>query len=421
LKISILCIGSRGDVQPYIALGLGLREAGHDISIVTHQIFEPFVCDSGLRFSPIHSNPLEMLKTKAGQGALDGSTNPLRSRINFARLLFPFIERTLSDCWIACQDSDAILYSALGFYFGPHIAEKLNIPAIPAFLQPFLHPTGAFPSLLFSRNLGSILNRFTWNISDLMCWLPFRSLMNKLRRDVLNLPSVPLRSNYPNLLRKQKTPIVFGFSPRVVSKPPDWGINTHITGYWFLNGSSGWHPTADIVDFLSSEPPPVYVGFSIASMRRPEEITNLVLQAIAKTKQRCLLATDLVDLSQSDLPENVLSVGFVPHDWLFPQVAAVVHHGGAGTTAAGLKAGKPSIIVPSFLDQPFWGRRIAQLGIGPQPIPRNKLSADRLAAAIMSAVSDQEMRERAAAIGTRIREEDGVANAVEVINLCLKR
>jgi UDP:flavonoid glycosyltransferase YjiC (YdhE family) len=253
-----------------------------------------------------------------------------------------------------------------------------------------------------------------------MCWLPFRSLMNKLRKEVLNLPSVPLRSNYPNLLRKQKSPVIFGFSPRVVSKPPDWGINTHITGYWFLDSSSDWHPTADIVDFLSSGPPPVYVGFSIANIRCPEEIINLVLQAMATTKQRCLLATDLVELGQSDLPENVLSVGFVPHDWLFPQVAAVVHHGGAGTTAAGLKAGKPTIIVPSFLDQPFWGQRIAQLGIGPQPIPRNKLSADRLAAAITNAVSDKDMHERAAAIGTQIREEDGVANAVEVINRSLE-
>jgi UDP:flavonoid glycosyltransferase YjiC (YdhE family) len=169
------------------------------------------------------------------------------------------------------------------------------------------------------------------------------------------------------------------------------------------------------MEFLESGPPPVYIGFGSMSNRKPEETADLVLQAIAQTRQRAILMAGWGGLRREDLPENVFMVDSVPHQWLFPRVVAVVHHGGAGTTAAGLRAGVPSIITPFFGDQSFWGNRVAQLGVGPEPIPRRRLTADALAHAIQRAVSDQTMRQRAAALGTRIQAENGVARAVYAI------
>ncbi len=221
--------------------------------------------------------------------------------------------------------------------------------------------------------------------------------------------------NYLKQLYKQQKPAIYGISPNVLPKPPDWGDNIEITGYWFLDTPADWQPPKDLVDFLLAGPPPVYVGFGSMSIRNPEETTEIVIQALSRTKQRGLLATGWGGLKLADLPDNVFKIDSVPHDWLFSQMAAVIHHGGAGTTAAGLRAGIPTITVPFFVDQPFWGKRVAELGVGPQPIPRKQLSVERLAAAITTVVSDKELQRRVAVLGERIRTEDGVAKAVEVI------
>jgi sterol 3beta-glucosyltransferase len=202
----------------------------------------------------------------------------------------------------------------------------------------------------------------------------------------------------------------------VLPKPPEWGDWIHITGYWFLDHPPEWRPSAGLVDFLRSGPPPVYVGFGSMNNRNPEEVTGLALKALARARQRGLLLTGWGGLSQSDLPDDVFKIETIPHDWLFPQMAAVVHHGGIGTLAAGLRAGVPSIVVPYFSDQPFWGQRVAALGVGPPPIPRQSLTAGHLAAAIQLAVGDPGIRARAAALGEKIRAENGVARAVEAFH-----
>jgi UDP:flavonoid glycosyltransferase YjiC (YdhE family) len=186
-----------------------------------------------------------------------------------------------------------------------------------------------------------------------------------------------------------------------------------MTGYWFLDRPQGWQPPAALVDFLQAGPPPVVVGFGSITVRDPEETTVLVLSALRAARQRGLLLTGWGGLSQADLPDDVFKLEAVPHDWLFPRAAAVVHHGGAGTTAAALRAGVPSIVVPNFMDQPFWAQRVVALGAGPRPIPRNRLNAARLSAALRAAVEDESFRARAAAVGRRLRAEDGVGRAVE--------
>jgi sterol 3beta-glucosyltransferase len=192
-----------------------------------------------------------------------------------------------------------------------------------------------------------------------------------------------------------------------------------VTGYWFLDHPPDWQPPADLVDFLESGPPPIYVGFGSMPSRDPEKICRIVLHALRQSGQRGVIATGWEGLSQSDLPDEVFVIEAVPHDWLFPRMAAVVHHGGAGTTGAGLRAGVPNIVVPISNDQPFWARQVKALGAGPAPIPRKRLTADRLAHAISVAVTDESIRKRAAELGETIRAEDGVVNAVRIINQTL--
>ena len=210
--------------------------------------------------------------------------------------------------------------------------------------------------------------------------------------------------------------MLYGISPSVIRPPADWdAARVHLTGYWFLEPASGWQPPDALVRFLAAGSPPVYIGFGSMASRDPAATTDTVLQAVQRTGQRAILHRGWGGMHAEDLPNTVFMVDSVPHAWLFPRMAAVAHHGGAGTTAAGLASGVPSIGGPFHGDQPFWGQRVAELGAGPEPIPRRKLTVDRLARAIDAAVTDTAMRQRAAGLGARIRTEDGVACAVSLI------
>jgi UDP:flavonoid glycosyltransferase YjiC (YdhE family) len=215
--------------------------------------------------------------------------------------------------------------------------------------------------------------------------------------------------------------VLYGYSPAVIPKPPDWGEDTHVTGYWFLDPVEAWTPPAALVEFLEAGPPPVFVGFGSMSSRKPEETTALIVDALDRAGQRAILLSGWGGLEGARVPDTVFVVDAVPYSWLFPRVAAVVHHGGAGTTSAGLRAGVPSLVIPFFGDQPFWGRRVAALGVGPEPVPRRRLTAERLARALREAVTDEGMRQRAAELGARIRTEDGVGRAVAVLETLERR
>jgi sterol 3beta-glucosyltransferase len=202
--------------------------------------------------------------------------------------------------------------------------------------------------------------------------------------------------------------------------PDDWDENAVVTGYWFLDAAAAWQPPAELMAFLEGGPPPVYVGFGSLPSADGEHMTSLVLDALAKSNQRGVLATGWGGLGRRQMPPHVCVIDSAPHDWLFPRMAAVVHHGGSGTTAAGLRAGRPSIVCPAFGDQPFWAHRVHSLGVGPAPIPHRSLTADRLAAAVTRATLDPAFQRRASAIATAIGRERGVANAVAFIQERLK-
>ena len=415
MRIAIIASGSRGDVQPYIALGKGLLNAGHSVRFVSHENFAALVQTHGLEFWPVESDVQEIAQSTEMQERIEKG--------NFLILMAQMAKEAQNGALhfaevglAASQGMDLILAGMGGLYTGLAIAEKLDLPFLQAYLVPFT-PTGEFASVLVSNPptwIGKSLNRISHHLTRQVIWQGFRSADKLARRKVLGLPPVsswgPYRSD---LLRG--LPILYGFSPSVIPPPADWGQNIYVTGYWYLDEGRDWIPPKALTEFLDSGPAPVYIGFGSMSNRRPEETTGLVLQALKRSQQRAILSSGWGGLQRTQLPDTVFMVDAVPHAWLFSRLAAVVHHGGAGTTAAGLRAGVPSIIVPFFGDQPFWGWRIAELGVGPAPIPRKKLTVERLAGAIQTAVTDEEMRQRADRLGSQIRSEDGIAGAVRII------
>jgi len=416
VRVTILTFGSLGDVQPYVALGLGLQATGHAVRLATHAPFETLVRSRGLDFFPVDGNPRGILETDAGSRWLDTGRNPLGFVRGLLQVIEPLMVTVMQQCMRACQDADAILVSLLGFYAGYHIAERMKVPLFLAYYLP-VSPTRAFPStvLWFDLPLGGPLNRFSHYLAGQLFWHPLRAPLNRVRQELLDLPPLPFWGIAREIF-EERWPILYGYSPTVLPRPAEWGPRIHVTGYWFLDRSDEWQPPADLVDFLQAGPPPVSIGFGSMNTRDPEATTSLVLEAVARARQRAVLLTGWGGLTQADLPDEVFKIEAVPHDWLFPQVAAVVHHGGAGTTAAALWAGVPSVIIPFFADQPFWGWRVCKLGAAPRPIPRRRLTARRLADAIQAAVGDRDMRRRSALLGERIRSEHGVARAVEAFH-----
>ena len=415
MKIVIFALGSRGDVQPYIALGKGLKDAGHVVRIVSHENFEGLIRSHGLAFYPAKGNVQEVVESEEMRELLEKGNfiaiNRYTSK-HAKRAALHWAEDGLS----ACEGMEMIVAGIGGLFIGVALAEKLDLPIVQAHLIPFT-PTKAFPGALVPASvprLGSWFNSFTHHATRQMMWQGSRSADQAVRQQVLDLPKASFWGPYRKDLL-HSNPILYGISPAVIPKPADWDENIHVTGYWFLDSATEWEPSPELLAFLKDDPTPVYIGFGSMSNRKPEETTDLILQVLEQSGQRAVLLSGWGGLQKADLPDSVFVVDSIPHTWLFERVAAVVHHGGAGTTAAGLRAGVPSIIIPFFGDQPFWGQRVRDLGVGTDPIPRKELTAERLAQALQIAVSDSVMRQRSSELGAKIRSEDGVACAVELI------
>ncbi len=415
MRIAVIAMGSRGDVQPYVALGKGLQQAGHTVRLLTHENYAAFVAAHGLDFWPMRGDVQAVVESPEMQALLDKG-NFLAITVHTAKLAKEAALHWAEDGLAGCQDSDLILAGMGGMNAGISLAEKLGIPFVQAPVVPFT-PTAAFPGALFPRSvgrLGGAANRISHHLMRQIMWQGFRGADNAARKQVLGLPPAPFWGPYrsPTL---HNQPVLCGVSPSVISKPADWGVNAHMTGYWFVDAEDDWTPPPALADFLVAGPPPVAIGFGSMSNRNPAEMTRLIVDAVKKAGQRAVLLSGWQGLATAALPDSILMIESAPHAWLFPRMAATVHHGGAGTTAAGLRAGVPSLVVPFFGDQPFWGQRIADLGVGPAPIPRKRLTVDNLAQAIGRMTTDGEIQRRAEQLGASIRAEDGVARVVELL------
>jgi sterol 3beta-glucosyltransferase len=362
---------------------------------------------------------LRLADTELGRGALEKAGGPLglmKTMVELTKQIGPAQRRMLDEELVAAHGVDAIIYhpKAMG---GLHIAEKLGVPGLLAVVAPGLLPTGEFPQFMLpTLPLGPAYNRLTYAVFDAMTAASL-GVVNRWRRDVLGLPPGPRSPSALTRADGRPMPALLGYSPLIVPRPADWPETIAVTGFWFLDQPAGWTPPVELAEFLAAGPPPVYIGFGSMAGRNPERLTRAALDAVAATGCRAVLATGWGGLEAAGIqvPPSVHVLESAPHDWLFPRMAALVHHGGAGTVAAGLRAGKPAVIVPFFGDQPFWGRRLAQLGVGPAPIPQKQLTGPRLAEALRVVTGDGRVRQRAAALGEQIRAEDGVGRAVAFI------
>ena len=417
MRIVIIAPGTRGDVQPYIALGKGLQSAGHTIRLVSHSNFESLVASYGLEFWSFGNDVKDAVENSDMQ-ALTEKGNFLLLLAKMAkeaqREALRFAEGGLQ----AAQGMEIVLSGLGGLFIGIAIAEKLDIPLVQAYVVPF-SPTREMSSVLTPK-LPPVLNRVSHQLTRQLMWQGFRSADTIARKKVLNIPAAPLLGPYDSK-STHNMPILYGFSPSVIPAPSDWNDQTHITGFWFVDEADDWQPPAALLDFLQAGPAPIYIGFGSMSSRAPEQTADLIIQALKLTNQRAILLSGWGGLQKANIPDSIFMIDSIPHSWLFPRVSAVVHHGGASTTAAGLKAGVPSVIIPFFGDQPFWGQRIADLGVGSKPIPRKQLTAERLANAIREVVTNEDIRQRAAKLGKQIQTENGIESAVEIFNELEKR
>ena len=418
MRITILTLGSRGDVQPYVALGVGLKRVGFEVRLATYESFRPFVESYGLDFFPMRGNPQEMLETDEARRWLDSDGKPIQFIRSFIALTKSRLPTVFADSWQAGQDSDAIIYSTLGIA-GYHVAEKLGIPGIMSNLQPF-SPTRAFSSIgdPLNVNLGALYNLSSHWVTDQLFWQPFRGDVNRWRVEVLDLPPLPLLGPYKQL-KRDHIPVLYGYSPTVIPKPGDWQDFYHVCGYWFLGAEEDWQPPQDLVDFIADGDPPIYIGFGSMSDKDADGLSRMVSEAIEQVGCRAIVSSGWAGLRPFPSP-NIHTIQSVPHSWLFPQMAAVVHHGGAGTTAAGFRAGVPTVLIPYFADQHFWARQIKKLGVGPTPVRRSQLTTAKLVEAIKTALSNKTIQANARRLGEKIWEEDGVETAVNVVQHYLK-
>jgi UDP:flavonoid glycosyltransferase YjiC (YdhE family) len=410
MRISIQTLGTRGDVQPYVALALGLMGNGHEVQLAAPVQFAALAEERGVPFAPLPGEFLALLDTDEGKAAIAGGRG-FSAGLKMLKHVRPLMRSLLDEEWAAVGAfrPHLVVYhpKSLGT---PHIAERLGCPAVLASPLPGFTPTSAFPSpMLPFASLGP-LNRASHVLIMRATRALFGGMLADWRATSLGLSGRRARVREPNST-------LYAYSAHVVPRPADWGADVLVTGYWFLDDEN-WQVPDSLSNFLGAGAPPVYVGFGSMPGLEPRALAAQVIEALRLTGKRGLLAIGGGALEIDRIPPHIHVVAGAPHDRLFPHVSATVHHGGAGTTGASLRAGIPTVICPFFGDQPFWGRRVYELGVGPRVLDRKTLTAGRLAAAI-AATDDPGMRAKAADLGARIRREEGVAAAVAQIERVL--
>ncbi|KAK6849693.1 Sterol 3-beta-glucosyltransferase UGT80B1 [Apiospora arundinis] len=443
LNIVIQIVGSRGDVQPFVALGLILKNTyGHRVRIATHGTFQKFIEENGLEFFCIGGDPAELMAFMVKHpGLMPGFDAMANGEVTKRR---KGIEEIVYGCWRSCIEAgnglgpaprlqrgrnvpgeeattmvmdpankpfiaDAIIANPPSFAH-IHVAEKLGVPLHLMFTMPW-SPTRAFPQPLAniqSTNTDPVTTNYvSYALVEMMTWQGLGDVINRFRTKVLDLDPLSLIWA-PGVLNRLRVPYTYCWSPALIPKPNDWGNHIDIAGFYFLNLASNFTPEPALAAFLEAGPPPIYIGFGSIVVDDPDALTRTIFEAVAATGVRALVSKGWGGLGADSLgvPDNIFMLGNVPHDWLFEHVSAVCHHGGAGTTAAGINAGKPTIVVPFFGDQPFWGAMVARAGAGPDPIHNKSLNTERLAEAIRVAMKP-ETQQRAKELGAKIREEQG--------------
>ncbi|EXJ85740.1 sterol 3beta-glucosyltransferase [Capronia coronata CBS 617.96] len=415
MRITCLTIGSRGDVQPYIALCKGLLAEGHRPRIATHAEFGPWVQKHGIDFRPVEGDPAELMRICVENGMFTYSF------LREASVKFrSWIDQLLTSAWRACQDSDLLIESPSAMA-GIHIAEALGIPYFRAFTMPWTR-TRAYPHAFAvpEHKIGGAYNYYSYVMFDNVFWKAIAGQVNRWRKKELGLRSTNLDKMQPN-----KVPFLYNFSPHVVVPPLDYSDWVRVTGYWFLDEAQDWQPTEELTAFIRKARDDgkklVYIGFGSIVVSDPAALTKTVVESVMKADVRCILSKGWSDRlgdptravkAEVPLPAEIFQIKSAPHDWLFRQIDAAVHHGGAGTTGASLRAGVPTVIKPFFGDQFFFGSRVEDLGVG---ICLKKVNVSLFSRALWEATHSERMIVKARLLGEQIRKENGVQTAIQAI------
>ncbi|HSL47367.1 MAG TPA: glycosyltransferase [Anaerolineales bacterium] len=407
MKITILTYGSRGDVQPFLPLSLKLMEAGHAVKLAAPFRFKNLVEEHKIDFVPLSGDPEDLSRRLNDAGH------------NFVRLLGELMSHTVqigADIWRqteeACKGADLIIHTFTHAIGGHTLAREKNIPDIHIQTFPMFAPTGDYPNIMTLPGTPSIFNRFTHEFSAKITWWTARLGFERVRRRA-GLPKRKLYWSFEHDPLRPRTPILCAWSPSVLPASSDWPSRVHVTGYYFFPQNSSYRPPAELVSFLQKGELPVTITFGSMVNRDKERIGKIVRESLKQTNHRGIILSGWSGIKVPS-SNDLFYLDVVPHDWLLPRCRMVIHHGGAGTTAAGLRAGIPNIVIPFMGDQPFWGDKVHAIGAGPKPILVKNLSIQKLSQAIAEA--DQEtIHRRAQGIGQQVRNEDGTSEAARWI------
>jgi sterol 3beta-glucosyltransferase len=447
MNILILALGSRGDVLPYASLGEALRLSGHRVRIVTFQFYQDLVDKAGLEIIPIPGDALGILQ-QAADGLLTASkpslANPLELartwkalRRSYGQLANSLPEQLSLDHF---PDTDLVLNQLPAYLFGEDIAQALSqrrgkripwgILSVIPLARSHFRPLMGFQKLPLRGRLASAYNWNTYRLGEQVGWQLFRTAVNRWRK-AQDLPAQPFFGRFEALQRgslAERPAIIQGFSPLVVPRLPDWEANIYTTGWWWPADTAWAAPSPSRIatpppgfsnpaleHFLQSGEPPIFIGMGSMPLPDPAAASQLFCQAAELAGARLVLHTGWANLPNTNPSEKILHIHFAPYAWLFPHMRLVVHHGGSGTTGYALAAGVPSLVLPFTFDQFFWGSRTAELGVGPLALPFARLTAEKLAAAISQALTDPTMQQKAQALSEKLRSENGLRKAVEIV------
>ncbi|MER7563877.1 glycosyltransferase [Streptomyces sp. NPDC097941] len=402
--------GSRGDVAPFTGLGHGLAQAGHEVTLVTHGRFEPLAARAGIGFHALPVDPRTELESSRGR-ALHRSRTGVGKLARVVMMARALAVEMADDLVAAARVSDALLLSGSVAPLGHAVAEGLSLPSLGLNLQPLAATREFAPPLLGTGSWGRPGNRLAGLALNLAVEQVFAAALPSVRSRLGLPPTGPAAALRTR--ERQAWPVLHGFSPRVVARPRDWRSGLDVAGYWWPY--DGDAPLSDdLRRFIEAGPPPVFVGLGSATVPDPARTSAEIVRALRRAGLRGVVQRGWADLSATG--DDMLTVDEVPHSALFPRMAAVVHHAGAGTTAAGLRAGVPAVPVPIQFDESFWAARLVALGVAPRAVPLRHLTADSLEAALVQVTRDAGYRERARALGVHIRGEDGVTPVLEAVD-----
>ena len=428
-RIRLISVGSRGDLQPYLAILLELQRRGHQVSLIGSINFQAVAEAHGLSFVPLPGDFTSLLSSEAGLALMQGKPVRLISDALLGELL--------ETARAAMEGTDLLLVSPLCLW-GYHLAEAAGCPLVVLSPVPIM-ATGEFPFLGFpasptSRNGGSTrhrirrrLNRSSYRLVSLLKWRQDARVIQAFRRDRLGLQPLPwggVQSRRTPPAHLVDPPVLHLISPQVLPRPADWKASASLTGFCFHEPRTAdgaiqptpYSPDRELSAFLESGPAPVYAGFGSMISRDPEALAAAVVEAAQQARVRMILSPGWGRVvPRAALPADVFLLEECPHSWLFPRVQAAIHHGGAGTTATTLRCGIPSTVVAFFADQPAWGRMLEQLGVSPATHRLSSLSAESLAASIRALAGEPRFRQRARELQQLLAREDGVTSTAGAI------